>query len=72
MTAIVEPNPALMELPIEELVKITGEVHNDLKAVTFALKHRIDEARDVMTMTQVSELTGFTRTTIYNWRRNAQ
>lgn len=72
MTVIDEPKQALMDLPIEQLVELTGDANLDLGILTHALKYRLQEARQKMTMQEIAQKTGFTRTTIYNWHNRAQ
>lgn len=72
MTVVIEPAPTLMTVPIEQLIELAGSAHDDLKDLSYALKHRMDEARQVMTMTEIASRTGYSRTTIHNWHNNSK
>lgn len=67
MTAIREPHPTLLEMPITELVDLVGQAHKDHDLLTNALKHRMTEAKNVMSIHAMSKRTGYTRPALYNW-----
>lgn len=63
----IDPDNELLTMPIEELAEIFGEAKRDTELLNKILRYRIMQASEKLPISKISELTGLSRQTIYNW-----